>query len=117
MTVDPTLNGSALERLEKLGGKTLVRQMIELYLANGPERVRALREGVEAGDAERIERAAHTMKSSAGNLGATKLQHTADALESLASSGVVDAVMVERLVTEYEESERALIEALEDLGR
>lgn len=115
MTVEPVLNGVALARLEKLGGTALVRQMIELYLANGPERIRALQEGVEAGDATRIERAAHTMKSSAGNLGATKLQHTADALESVAATGAIDTGMVERLVAEYEESEQALIEALKDL--
>ena len=115
MTNERVLDGTALARLEKLGGRALVRQMIELYLANGPERIRALREGAAAGDATRVERAAHTMKSSAGNLGAIRLQLTADALENVAASGTVDHGMVARLVAQYEESERALAEVLQDL--
>ena len=108
---------SAIERLRRLGGANLVRQMLELYLAQGPERIHALVEGAGAGDADRVERAAHTMKSSAGNVGALRLQHTAERLEAAAGAGVIDPLMVERLVREYHESAALLRSVLEEENR
>jgi HPt (histidine-containing phosphotransfer) domain-containing protein len=115
VTGDPGIEQAALDRLVRLGGSKLLRQMIELYLTHGPERLRTVEEGVSAGDAAMIERAAHTLKSSAGNLGAVRLQHTADALEALAAQGVVDVHVAERLRAEFEESAVLLRQALEEL--
>jgi HPt (histidine-containing phosphotransfer) domain-containing protein len=115
MTGEPAVEQAALDRLVRLGGAKLLRQMIELYLTHGPERLRAVEEGVQAGDAAMIERAAHTLKSSAGNLGAVRLQHTADALEALAAEGVVDAHVAVRLREEFGESATLLRRALEEL--
>jgi HPt (histidine-containing phosphotransfer) domain-containing protein len=112
----PALDRSALDRLVRLGGAKLLRQMIDLYLQHGPERLDAVREGVLHRDATRIERAAHTLKSSAGNLGAQKLQHTADALEAMAAGGVIDADMAQRLYASYDESAALLRQALEELA-
>lgn len=114
MTRDPSLNGTALARLRRIGGASLVRQMVDLYLAGGPARVQAIAEGAAAGDATRVERAAHALKSSAGNIGAEQLQHTADALEALAAEGNIDMALVARLVREYDESADALARALEE---
>jgi HPt (histidine-containing phosphotransfer) domain-containing protein len=103
---DETLDRSALLRLERLGGAKLLRQMINLYLEHGPGRVQAIADGVAASrDAAAIERAAHTLKSSAGNLGALRLQHTAEALEAVAASGIVDEQLAQRVQAEYAESE------------
>lgn len=100
----PVVDAAAVDRLRRLGGANLVRQMLELYLAQGPERMKSLVEGAAAGDTDRVERSAHTMKSSAGNVGALRLQQTAEALEAAAGAGVIDHVIVERLVREYHES-------------
>jgi HPt (histidine-containing phosphotransfer) domain-containing protein len=54
------------------------------------------------------------MKSSAGNLGAVRLQRTAEALEASAGRGAIDEQLVARLVREYEDSARALRGALEE---
>jgi two-component system, sensor histidine kinase and response regulator len=116
MTRQPVLEQTALDRLVRLGGATLLREMVELYLAHGPERLHALDEGVAAGDPARVERAAHMLRSSAGNLGAVRLQHTADALEALSARGLLDRQMVKRLRREYEESAALLRAALEELG-
>jgi HPt (histidine-containing phosphotransfer) domain-containing protein len=112
---EPALDGTALARLERLGGAALVRQMIELYLTNGPERVQLLADGAASGDAERVQRAAHTMKSSAGNLGAVRLQHTADEIETLAAAGTIDHELVARLVQQFEQSVTELRNALEEM--
>ncbi|MBR9990172.1 MAG: Hpt domain-containing protein [Gemmatimonadetes bacterium] len=89
--------------------------MAELYLEHGPLRIRALREGAAAGDADQIERAAHTLKSSAGNLGAVRLQRLAEGLEAAAAAGVIDRDAIERTVHEYEESAAALRSMLEGI--
>jgi HPt (histidine-containing phosphotransfer) domain-containing protein len=116
MSEAPVLDPAALARLRKLGGTALVRQMIELYLANGAERIGLVRDGAAAGDAALVERAAHTMKSSAGNLGAVHLQRSAEALESLAGAGRIDATFVRRAIADYEASEVALRRVLKELG-
>jgi HPt (histidine-containing phosphotransfer) domain-containing protein len=103
-----------MERLTRLGGTKLVRQLIELYLAHGPERVRAIEAGVETGDAKQVERAAHSLKSSAGNLGARRLQHTAEAVEAAAAGGLIDDDLTARIVQEYEESAVLLRSAMEE---
>jgi HPt (histidine-containing phosphotransfer) domain-containing protein len=113
----PVLDGTALERLRRLGGPDLVRRLVELYLANGPERMRSLSDGAAEGDADRVERGAHTMKSSAGNLGAVRLQRTAEALEASAAEGTIDSQLVARLVREYDESAAALRSLLEEQTR
>lgn len=114
MTGRPVLDEAALERLRRIGGADLVRRMIELYLTNVAERIGMVMKGAAEGDASQVELAAHTMKSSAGNLGAVRLQHTAEALETIAASGAIDEQLVARLVREHEESAAALRRALED---
>lgn len=88
--------------------------MVELYLSGGPARVHEITNGAAAGDAARVERAAHGLKSSAGNVGAERLQHTAAELEAFAADGNIDMEIVARLVREYEESVDALRRVLED---
>lgn len=116
MSGHATLDGVALDRLARLGGTPLVRQLIELYLAHGPERIDALLTGAAAGDAAAVERAAHTLKSTAGNLGAARLQHTAEEVETLAAAGMIDAALTDRLRVAYDESVAALQRGLRELG-
>jgi HPt (histidine-containing phosphotransfer) domain-containing protein len=114
VTSPPVLDEAALVRLRRIGGPDLVRRLIELYLSNVEDRIGTLTRGVAEGDAVQVELAAHTMKSSAGNVGAIRLQHTAEALELSAGSGVIDDQLVARLVHEHEESAAALRQALEE---
>lgn len=112
MSGDPVLDGVALDRLRRIGGADLVRRMIELYLEAGPGRVGSIRGSAASGNIDAVERAAHSMKSSAGNLGAIRLQHTAEALESAAAAGMIDLELVERLAHEFEASAAALSDVL-----
>lgn len=114
MTGQPVLDEAALVRLRRIGGPDLVRRLIELYLSNVEDRIGMLSRGVAERNASQLELAAHTMKSSAGNLGAIRLQHTAEALEASAGSGAIDEQLVARLLHEYEESAAALRRALEE---
>lgn len=114
LSEDPVLDGVALDRLRSIGGGDLVRRMIELYLDGGPGRIRNVTEGAAAGDISAVERAAHSIKSSAGNLGAIRLQRTAEALEAAAAAGAIDARLVERIAQDFEASAAALRDVLEE---
>lgn len=83
----PILEVAALERLERLGGTELVTRMIGLFLENAPARVDAAVSAARDGDAAGVERAAHSLRSSAANVGAAHLQHRADAIEAALVAG------------------------------
>jgi HPt (histidine-containing phosphotransfer) domain-containing protein len=101
----------ALKRLGEWGGDELVSKMVELFLQVTPERVEAIRSGVQEEDLKRVERGAHSLRSSAGNLGAERVQELAGRIEELASLGNREglAPLVEKLETHF----RATVQELE----
>ena len=92
MTETAIIDTKALERLQEWGGKRLVAQMIDLFLTQTPGRMENLREGLQSGDAEVVERAAHSLKSTAANLGAGELAEIAARIEKMAGTRDLDAV-------------------------
>lgn len=112
----PVLEGAAIDRLTRLGGEDLVRQMVDLYFEHGPDRLELMSQGVAADDASLVERAAHALKSSAGNLGARRLQHTAEMVEALAAEGVIDTELVARLRHAHAASVESLRRVLEEMA-
>lgn len=109
---DPTgpFDDAALERLRRLGGDRLAREMGELFASLGAERVAAARAGVVYGDLDTIERAAHSLKSSAGNVGAVELQRLAESVERAAAEGRRDdaAAGVDALEAAFEAARRRI---------
>jgi len=92
MTTEPTLDPEALERLRTLGGPTLLAKMIDLFLENTPKRLAAAGAGESSGNWYEVERAAHSLKSSAANLGLTGLQSLAREVEEFAERRQADRV-------------------------
>lgn len=90
---DP-IDPQALDRLRRLGGDTLLYKMRDLFLEHATQRLEAIQQGRRAGDLTAISRAAHSLKSSAGNLGAGELMDAAGRLEGLADAGDRDRVGV-----------------------
>ena len=82
MSVD--VDSAALQRLLSVGGRDLLEKMVALFLRNTPERLSLLRTGAEGRDWASVERAAHSMKSSAAHLGLRDLQARAETAEDLA---------------------------------
>lgn len=115
MTDQPVLDAAAQDRLRRIGGGKLLAQMIDLFLKHGPERIGAIRSAAAAGDAAALERAAHTLKSSAGNLGAGALQDAAARAEEQAASGHIDAALIEHLTACHEATVHALGQVQEGL--
>jgi HPt (histidine-containing phosphotransfer) domain-containing protein len=76
--IDP----AGLARLHQIGGAAFVKRMIDLFLEEAPDRLIAARKGEETGDLVAIAEAAHSLKSSAHNFGASRLSRIAAEIES-----------------------------------
>jgi signal transduction histidine kinase/CheY-like chemotaxis protein len=77
----------AIRAIERSGRAGMLRKVISLYLETSPTRLRELREALAQGDGDALRRAAHSLKSSSANLGATQLADLSRELEGLARSG------------------------------
>lgn len=92
-SIDPVpLDPAMLAKLRALGGQTLLDRIIEAFLADTPGRVAAAEAGIAEGSAEAVGRAGHSLISSAGQLGATRLSERSRELESLARQGMSPAL-------------------------
>lgn len=60
------------------GDPELLLDLIQIFLDDGPAKVAAVTEGLQVGDFDKMERAAHSLKGSSGNLGARLLQDTCE---------------------------------------
>lgn len=89
----PSTDQDALDRLRRFGGDKLLGEMITLFLAAAPERLEAARAAATSGDAESAERALHSLKSSAAQLGAMRMQRLSELGEHAAKSVLLDQVL------------------------
>jgi HPt (histidine-containing phosphotransfer) domain-containing protein len=78
------LDRDALARLERIGGPTLLRRMVDIFLQDAVVRVDTILHSPHAAD---VMRAAHTMRSSAGNLGLDQVFRLTEAIEARAAAG------------------------------
>ena len=109
------LDLDALERLRRVGGDSLILRMIELFFSHTASKVDAAVSSFDAGQLDEVERAVHSIKSSAANLGAVELTELAAKLENLA--GQRDAAVVEPLVRKLPEAFGRARERLEEQRR
>lgn len=63
------------------GDPELLLDLIQMFLDDGPSKVKAVVEGLAAGDFDQAERAAHSLKGSSGNLGARLLQNVCEEMQ------------------------------------
>lgn len=97
------INPRSLERLRNLGGSKLVRNVIQIFLAHVPMRMAGARESLQSGDLKGVGRAVHSVKSSAGNVGAEMLGELAGRIEQLADEQSGDSIgaLLEQLEQNY----------------
>lgn len=89
---DPRFDDKPLAMLRRVGRETLARKMIDLFLASAPERVAAIRSAHAAGELTVAGRTAHSLKPSAGQLGAVALQSVCQEIEDASTAGDAAAV-------------------------
>lgn len=111
---DP-LNRAAIENLRELGGDEMLVELTEMFIDDAASSLSALKKSVEHGDTTRVERVAHTLKGSSGNMGATRMADICSELEQAgASKDMADApAQLERLEAEFERVRLALDEEIE----
>jgi HPt (histidine-containing phosphotransfer) domain-containing protein len=88
----PDTDPAALDRLRRFGGGKLLGEMIALFLVAAPERIGTARSAAAQGDAESAERALHSLKSSAAQLGALRLQRLSERGEHQVRAGSLAGV-------------------------
>ncbi len=106
---------AAIRAMDSKGGDVLLKNVVAKFLATSPALVATIREKFASGDAEAVWRAAHSLKSSAGALGAKLLAQRCATIETAAREKGVDAVkdLVETLETEF----NAAAEQFQELTR
>ena len=97
---------AAIERLLKLGGPKFTLEMIDLFGSYGAKKIAEARQARQAGDLAALADAAHPLKSSAGNVGAVRVQELAAQVEVSARGQQGD-----QAVAQFDELERAFAEA------
>lgn len=115
MSTEPILDHSILDRLHEWGGDELKLKMIELFLEHAPDRVEGVSMGLENGDTELAERSAHSLKSSAANLGAQAVRLVSGRIEELLERG--DSQGARDLLPELETKLGETIQALGTVRR
>lgn len=83
----PILDPARLAKLERLGGRTLVTQLIDSFAAEAPARRDALSRAAAAGDLAALGATAHLLVAGAGQLGAAALSAEARTAEEAARRG------------------------------
>jgi HPt (histidine-containing phosphotransfer) domain-containing protein len=93
----------ALRGLTPPGEPDVLSEVLNMFLAEVPPRLERLRNAWAAGNIEEVHRAAHSLKGSAGNIGATALFDVCKELDEKSRSGQVDAIgpLVDALAVEY----------------
>jgi HPt (histidine-containing phosphotransfer) domain-containing protein len=100
----PSCDRGALARLRGWGGMPLVHDLVHLFGSITPGRLRTVRTALDSGDSPAAEAAAHTLGSSAGQLGAARMQRLCMQIEALSASGrVADALpLLPEMEDEYQ---------------
>lgn len=90
----PPLDPNAIDALRSLnpGDDSFLRDLIQIFLADAPARLAELEEGLAQADARRVTRAAHTLKGSSANFGASGLQAVSEKIELLGRQGTLAEV-------------------------
>jgi signal transduction histidine kinase/CheY-like chemotaxis protein/HPt (histidine-containing phosphotransfer) domain-containing protein len=96
--------------LERVGGDDeICAEILKTFLADVPERVKEMEEALARGDNEKLKRGAHTIKGSAGNVGAPVLQEAAGRLEAAVAAGELGSARekLNTIIAEFESVKKA----------
>ena len=97
------LDSAVVENLRELGGSEMISELTEMFFEDTVSGLAALQAAVESSDAPTVERVAHTLKGSSGNMGARRMSAICAELEDAGACGdlVRSPGLLERLVEEY----------------
>lgn len=118
MQEKPVVDPAALVRLQVLGGDGLLKEMIRLYSANARERLAQITAGLgPQGPLSEAGSGAHSLKSSAANVGALRVSELSAALEAAAGRGDHEATreLADALRTAVDDADARLDELVREM--
>lgn len=89
MSSGAVLDPAVLETLRQLsvpGEPDVLTEVLKLFLDEAPARIDKLRNAWQAGNIQEVQRMAHSLKGSAGNIGATALYDICKQLDGMGRS-------------------------------
>jgi HPt (histidine-containing phosphotransfer) domain-containing protein len=100
--IDPVV-AENLRQLTLPGEPDVLTQVLHLFLQEAPKRIQRLEEAWQSGDHAEVHRAAHSLKGSAGNIGAGPMFAVCRDLDEQAQAGDLTnaADLVAALAREY----------------
>jgi HPt (histidine-containing phosphotransfer) domain-containing protein len=106
---DPTI---LLERLEE--DRELFVKIMIVFLDDVPKQMGALEEALDTGDVKTVQFQTHTLKGSAGHVGATSMQDVVIKMEKAAKEGDLEQtrILVPELTQEFERIKNSLLDGL-----
>jgi HPt (histidine-containing phosphotransfer) domain-containing protein len=114
----PAIDPQAIENLRALNpddGDEFSREIVTIYLEDTPLRIAELEHCLAAGDVPKFTRAAHSVKGSSANLGATAVRAAAEKLEHHSNKHGLENVveMIASLKTEFARAQTELTKLLQ----
>jgi len=83
----------AIRVLQRPGRPDILQKVVGLYLGNSPNLLASLKAAIENNEPEGVRAAAHSLKSSSANLGATSLAALCKLLEEMGRAGTIEGTM------------------------
>lgn len=103
---------ASLRELQDEGEPDIVVELADLFFANAPSKLEAIKDGLARGDAKAVHIAAHSLKSSSSYLGAMRLSAMAKELEDMGRQEKLDGASEKAAEIEKEyERAKACLEA------
>lgn len=111
--IDPKFLG----RLMELGGSKLASELVGMYLTRGTQLLDTISESMETKNFQEVKNAAHSLISSAGNLGGRLVSDLAKQMENAVIDENTDVLpgLFSEIISAHEEFHQYLNEALEKL--
>ena len=110
---------ASLRELQEEGDPDIIAEVGGLFIKHSPEKVNAIMQSVESGDAKELQIAAHGLKSSSAYVGAMRLSALAKELEMMGRSNSLEGAKekAQRLKTEFELVMTALEKEINEQGK
>jgi CheY-like chemotaxis protein len=88
---EASLDHAVIASLRELGDANLLSELAGVFLQEASERLGALEQAIEKGDAQAVKRIAHALKGSCGNMGAIRMSRLCLDLEQAGGSNDLSA--------------------------
>jgi len=98
----PIGESEAIARVHSWGGEKLVAELTAVFKQEVPRRMQLAQAAAGRGDFSALEEAAHSLKSSCGQMGAARMHAICEEVEGRAAAGSVDGAAALLDVLEHE---------------